>query len=291
MLQRVAITGAAGRLGAHLVVAYRAAGHTVLGLSRPQFDLTRAEDLERLGQWQPHVVVNAAAWTDVDGCARDPERATRVNGHAAGAIALASARVGARMIQISTNEVFDGRAAEAYSEQDEPRPGNAYGQSKLLGERLVESSSVRCLIIRTAWLFGPSGPSFVTKVRDAADRAARQGRPLRVVDDEWGNPTWIPVLAEHIVTHGGRAMDLDVSVLHLAGTPPTTRFRWARAILGEEADLEPVQLSDYARDSVVPPRAVLATALAQRLGIGPNSWLPHARGVMRESAPGVPNAD
>ena len=108
MPQRVAITGAAGQLGHQLVLVFEEAGDRVLALSRPEVDITRQEDLRRLSHWRPDIVVNSAAWTDVDGCARDPERAMRVNGEAAGAVAEAANRAGALIVQISTNEVFDG---------------------------------------------------------------------------------------------------------------------------------------------------------------------------------------
>ncbi len=191
--RRTAITGAVGQLGTELVRAFAAAGDEVLALARPEFDITRPADLKRLTAWRPDVVVNSAAWTDVDGCARDPERAMRINGEAAGAVAAAGAAAGALSVQISTNEVFDGELDRPYAEDDEPSPINPYGASKLAGERAVATANPRHLIVRTAWLFGPRGTNFVTKILAAAERARAAGEPLRVVDDEWGNPTWTPL--------------------------------------------------------------------------------------------------
>ena len=135
--RRVAITGAGGQLGAELVRAFTAAGDEVLALARPDFDITRPADLERLTTWRPEVVVNSAAWTDVDGCARDPERAIRINGEAAGAVAAAAAAAGALIVQISTNEVFDGTLDRPYTERTirtrstrmAPRSSQASGRS------------------------------------------------------------------------------------------------------------------------------------------------------------------
>ena len=157
MARRVAIVGAAGQLGSELVRAFADAGDEVLALARPDFDLTDASHLPRLAAWRPDVVVNSAAWTDVDGCARDPDRAMRINGDAAGALAAAAADAGATVVQVSTNEVFDGSLDRPYTETDQPNPINPYGASKLAGELLVAGANPRHLIVRTSWLFSHTG--------------------------------------------------------------------------------------------------------------------------------------
>ncbi len=258
-MARVAITGAAGQLGRQLVRAFEASGHQVRGLSHADFDITSASDAEDLRSWRPEIVVNSAAWTDVDGCAGDPERAMRVNGEAAGQVAGLAADCGALVVQISTNEVFDGTQEHAYHEGDDPNPINAYGRSKLAGERAVAAVNPRHLIVRTAWLFGPGGTNFVTKILAAAQRAADGGQPLRVVADEIGNPTWTPdlavVIAELVAAPAGRR------VIHAAGTPSASRLDWARVALGAaefSVAIEPVALATFQRASTPPPRAVLA---------------------------------
>lgn len=273
--RRVAITGAGGQLGTELVRAFGDAGDEVLALARPEFDITRSADLERLTAWRPDVVVNSAAWTDVDACARDPKRAMRINGEAAGAVARAAAEAGAAIVQISTNEVFDGTAERPYTEDDVPNPINAYGASKLAGERAVAVANPRQLIIRTAWLHGPGERNFPGKVRAAAARAVAAGQPLRMVADEWGNPTntrWLAAATVQLVNVvlEGRT---PYGRYHLAGWPPTSRLEWARRLLaGTEAVLEPMRLADYLRDSTVPPRAVLDVARAAAVGIEAGSW-------------------
>jgi dTDP-4-dehydrorhamnose reductase len=271
---RVAITGAAGQLGRELVAAFAADGAEVLALVRPEFELSRAPDLDRLAEWRPDVVINAAAWTDVDGCARDPERAMAINGHAAGAVAAAADRVGALTVQVSTNEVFDGQLDRAYTEDDTTNPISPYGASKLLGERLVAGASRRHLIVRTAWIFGRDS-GFPTRIRAAADRVAAEGKPLRVVADEWGNPTAAEWLASAIVRVVAleRAGGAPTGVYHAAGDPPTTRLAWAEALLaGHAVSIEPMALADYRRDSTVPPRAVLDTSRLAGLGVEPGDW-------------------
>jgi dTDP-4-dehydrorhamnose reductase len=266
--RRVAITGAAGRLGRELVRAFNGRGDEVLELARPEFDITRAEDLERLTAWRPEVVVNSAAWTDVDACARDPEQAMRINAEAAGAVARAAASAGALIVQISTNEVFDGTVRRPYAEGDKPNPINPYGASKLAGERAVAAANPQHLIVRSAWLFGPRGTDFVTRILAAAERARAAHEPLRVVDDEWGNPTWTPSLADAITRLAADPRAADGTVWHLAGEPPTSRLGWANRVLSKvEVEILPIKLADYARPSRPPRRAVLNTQKARSIGL------------------------
>jgi dTDP-4-dehydrorhamnose reductase len=270
--RRVAIVGATGQLGTALVSTYEAAGAEVHGFGGTTMDITSVDQLARLGSVRPNVVVNAAAWTDVDGCARDPERAMLVNGQAAGLVAKATADLSARIVHISTNEVFDGLADRLYREDDAPNPSNAYGRSKLLGERSVVAANPDHLVIRTAWLFGPGGSNFVTKILAAAQRADEAGEPLRVVADEWGNPTWTLDLAAAIV----RATETGITgILHLAGEPATSRFDWAVAALrgaSRRTDVVPVSGADYQRPSSPPPHAVLDLSLARALDIRVGEW-------------------
>ena len=269
MSRRVTIIGAGGRLGRQLVDAFARAGDDVVAMARSRFDLANP-DLPAITGTGPDVVINAAAWTDVDGCARDPGRAQLLNGSAAGAIAEAAHAVHALMVQISTNEVFDGRSNQAYREDDRPNPLNPYGASKLEGERAVSRRSSDHLIIRTAWLFGPTGESFVTRIRRAAMAARDAEQPLHVVKDEWGNPTWSPDLASsivHAVASNRRG------VLHLAGEPPASRLEWAEAALRDwHVEIRPVTSDSFVRSSTVPRGAILDTTLATTLGHPVMDW-------------------
>lgn len=268
---RVAVTGASGQLGTELVRAFSVAGAIVEPLARPDFDLDGDAGARLLEALSPEVVVNAAAWTDVDACARDPDRALSLNGTAAGVLATASERVGARFIQVSTNEVFDGAAQSTYAEEDVPAPINAYGRSKLEGERLVRGAAPSATIVRTAWIFGGSR-SFPAKIRAAARRASENGVRLRVVADEIGNPTPANELAHRIV-----AVSLSESpppIIHLAGEPPVSRHAWATRILANHGMHSPDQIAlrNYTRDSTPPPHAVLDTSLSRAIGLAPIAW-------------------
>lgn len=268
---RVAITGAGGQLGRQLVRTFEGSGYEVRALSHADLDITDGSAFDALASWAPQIVFNSAAWTDVDGCARDPDRAMQVNGAAAGAVASFAASCGALVVQVSTNEVFDGTLDRAYREDDEPAPINAYGRSKLAGERAVAEANPRHLIVRTAWLFGPGGTNFVTKILAAATRASASGEPLRLVQDEIGNPTWTPELARVIVDLC--AAPPSLRVVHVAGMPPVSRLGWAQVALGAaglEVAVEPVPLASFARASTPPLRAVLEPTV----GLAPLDWRP-----------------
>jgi dTDP-4-dehydrorhamnose reductase len=264
MSLRVAVTGSGGQLGRQVLRAFDSKGTSTRGFGRPEFDLERPRSFDALRGWQPDLIVNAAAWTDVDGCARDPERANRVNGAAAGDLAQVAASLGAVIVQVSTNEVFAGDRHEPYTEADEPRPGNPYGASKRLGEQLVEAAGGPHLIVRTAWLFGPGGTNFVTKILAAAEKARTTSTPLRIVADEWGNPTSAVWLAAAIADAAEAAYSGDTASLglwHLVGQPSTSRAEWARRILaGMGVAVVDIGLRDFPRPSRVPPRAVLASS-------------------------------
>ena len=265
---RVAVVGAGGQLGSALVAVLRAARIDVVPFQRPQFELAEAHRLA--GQLEADVVINAAAWTDVDGCARDPERAMELNGTAVGWIAEAADRAGARLIHVSTNEVFDGTADRPYLETDATNPINPYGRSKLEGERLARRAP-ESVVVRTAWIFG--GPrSFPVKILAAARRGGAEGTSLRVVDDEVGNPTPASALADRIVQLA--VATSPPPTIHLAGVPPTSRFGWAARILGAHGLPAPIAIpsTEYERPSRTPLRAVLDTSLAVRSGLHPIRW-------------------
>lgn len=263
---RVGVTGASGQLGRELVRAFQMHGADVVPLARPGFRL-ETPDLPPVLD----LVVNAAAWTDVDGCARDPERAMLLNGTAPGMIAAAARTMGAHLIQISTNEVFGGAEARAYKEDDPAKPINPYGMSKLAGEAAVRQMHPQAIVVRTAWIFNGPG-SFPAKIIAAAKRMAGEGRPLRVVVDEVGNPTPAAMLAERIAA---LAMRTDAPrTIHLAGEPPISRWEWAARLIEAEGLPKPVAIPaiEYRRDSTPPLHAVLDTALARSMGLEIN-WV------------------
>lgn len=279
--QRVLVMGAAGQLGRQLVSEFAGAGYEVMGLTHGDFDLEDEGIGEHLLQVEPSVVINTAAWTDVDGCARNPQRALVINGVAAGRLASAAATVGASFVQVSTNEVFDGTQTQPYGEQDQPNPINPYGASKLAGERAVAAATVDYLIVRTAWIFGPGGNNFPGKILAAALRSIENDAPLRVVADEWGNPTWARGLAVGIRA----ALDIGArGIVHLAGEPATTRYAWAAMMLRDipRLRIEPIPAAEYSRPAPVPLHAILSTEYAASLGVPHLTWEVEARELTAE---------
>ncbi|NPV10121.1 MAG: NAD(P)-dependent oxidoreductase, partial [Anaerolineae bacterium] len=190
---RVVITGHKGQLGRELLRVF--GGHDILGVDVPEHDITSYPGVvDAIAAFHPDLVVHGAAYTDVDGCARDPQLALRVNGLGTQNIALACLRSDCPLIYISTNEVFDGRAGRPYLETDVPNPINAYGQSKLMGEVYVRSLLSRYYIVRLAWLFSPGGNNFPAKMLSLA----RERDELAVVTDEVSSPTYAPDLADAV---------------------------------------------------------------------------------------------
>jgi dTDP-4-dehydrorhamnose reductase len=270
---RILITGHKGQLGRLLCAEL--AEHTVAGCDLPELDITDQPALEgAVAGFAPDVVIHAAAWTDVDGCARDPERAFLVNAIGTQNVALACAGHAAVLLYISTNEVFDGRGHEPYREWDPPQAINSYGRSKAAGEWFVSHLLNRFFIVRTAWLYAGGGRNFPHRILELADEVQmgrRQG--LRVVVDEVSNPTYAPDLARAIVTliESG-----SFGVYHLTNEGHCSRFDFARAILEisgrQDVPVSPITLAEFQRASTPPAYAPLANTSAAAHGIRLRPW-------------------
>ena len=276
---RVFITGCKGQLGRALHETLTA--HTVAGCDLPQTDITdRGAITEAILDYAPHVVIHAAAWTDVDGCARDPGRAYRINALGTQNVALACAFAGAELVTISTNEVFDGQGEEPYHEWDTPCPVNPYGDSKAAAEWFTRHLLNRFYIIRTAWLYAAGGSNFPHRIIDLADELGR----LSVVTDEVGNPTYAPdlaaALAELIETHA-------YGVYHLTNAGHTSRYGFAREILTlsgrKDVPVERITRDAFQRDSTPPPFAPLANTAAAALDICMRPWQEALAAFLEES--------
>lgn len=265
---RVFVTGCKGQLGRALTAALGDAERS--GCDLPEVDITQPQAIApAIAQFSPDVVIHAAAWTDVDGCARDPEKAFRDNALGTQNVALACAACGAAMLYVSTNEVFDGTAGEPYREWDAPRPANPYGRSKAAGEWYVRHLLTRFYIARTAWLYAPGGRNFPHRILGLADE---QGA-LRVTTDEVGNPTYAPDLAAAIAT---LIRSGAFGIYHLTNAGYCSRYEFAREILRlcgrEHVPVEPITLAEFRRASTPPPFAPLANTAAAALGITLRPW-------------------
>lgn len=191
---KVLVLGTFGKLGSE-VCRDLTERHTVLGLRRHQADITDIRVLLSVAMaFGPEVIVNAAAWTDVDGCELDPDRAFIVNGLGARNVAVVAREVGAKLFHISTDYVFDRKKGTPYREYDPPAPINFYGLSKLMGEELVREQTPRHFILRVSWLYGRKGKDFFKTMLSLA----LSQEELRVVSDQWGTPTCVDDVARQI---------------------------------------------------------------------------------------------
>ncbi len=241
---RVLVTGAGGQLGREVVDACMAAGDEVVACDHATLDVAdRDQVLQVLGAASPDAVVHAGAWTNVDGCETEPDRAYAVNALGTRHVAEGARMVGARVCYVSTDYVFDGRGDRPYHEWDAVNPLSVYGRSKLGGEAALGPEDT---IVRTSWVCGRHGRNFV---RTILGRAA-EGHPLTVVDDQWGCPTFADDLA-------GMLRRLIVArlpgVFHVTNQGPTTWYRFARdAVVA--AGLDPCLVTPITTAQMQPPR-------------------------------------
>jgi dTDP-4-dehydrorhamnose reductase len=264
---RIAITGANGQLGRALQAALNRE-YDIVALGHGELELGQPECVVQLVATGAELVIHPAAYTNVDGCARDPELAYRVNGLGTQYVALACRQLGAPLVYISTNEVFDGASASPYVEYDRAAPINAYGRSKWAGEQAVRELLDRFYIARVAWLFGGERNFVRTILRLAAERET-----LAVVADEIGSPTYAPDVAAAVA----QLIRMPFyGTYHLVNQGLCSRFELAAAVLRlagrERVALQPIALADYKRDSVVPPYTPLRNVAAAALEIQLRPW-------------------
>ena len=253
---KLLVTGAAGMLGRDVMLAAGNAGHDVIGFGRTELDITDPAGLaKKLDLERPDVVINCAAWTDVDGAEEAEEAAFAVNGAGAGNVAAAAAAVGASVVYISSDYIFDGAKGAPYVESDQVAPLSAYGRTKLAGEEATAAANKRHFIVRSAWLFGASGPNFVETML----RLAGSGNEVLVVRDQVGSPTWTWHLAYGVV----RLIEgIEFGVHHMAAAGQCSWYEFAREIF-EQAKVECKVLSitteEFGRPAPRPPFSALTS--------------------------------
>lgn len=277
---RCLVTGAGGQLGCDLLDAF--GDHDVVGLAHADLDVAdEPAVVAAVRDHEPDLVVHAAAWTDVDGCERDPDRAHRVNALGSWWVARACDLVGASMVMVSTDYVFDGHGGAGpdgeptpYSEFDQLAPLNAYGRSKAAGESLVRSTLRRHYVVRTAWVCGARGSNFVTTML----RVGREQGAARVVDDQIGSPTFTRDLAASI-------RELAVSgrygTYHRTNSGVCSWYDLAAAVYEEaglDVDLTRISSDELDRPAPRPAYSVLSNRHSELSGLSP---LPHWRDGLR----------
>jgi dTDP-4-dehydrorhamnose reductase len=250
---RIFVTGGGGMLGQDVV---RAAGDGVMALSHADLDVTDAGAVREALEGAD-LVINCAAWTNVDGAEEHPQAALAVNRDGARNVAEAAERV----LYVSSDYVFDGAKRAPYVESDPTAPLQSYGRSKLAGELVTAQANPRHFIVRSSWLFGAGGGNFVETML----RLGRERGELRVVDDQVGCPTFTGHLAEAIVA---LARTEDYGIHHLAGTGKSSWYQFAREIFersGVDCHVEPCTTDEYPRPARRPAWSVLGSERGRSL--------------------------
>ncbi len=266
--RRILITGSQGQLGRAL--QQELAADVLLSVDQPEFDVADPSATSLIVDLAPDLVIHAAAYTNVDGAETQPDMVFRSNALGTQNIALACQRLHAPMLYVSTNEVFDGRRTTTpYYEWDQPNPQSVYARSKAAGERAVMALLNQFYIVRIAWHFARGGNNFPRKILEAAERQT----VLRVVDDEFGNPTYAPDLAAAIVrlvtTH-------HYGIYHLTNSGFCSRYEFACEILRlagrGDVTVTPIPSADWPRPTQPPLHAILGNTAAAALGITLRPW-------------------
>jgi dTDP-4-dehydrorhamnose reductase len=265
---KILVTGAGGQLGTDLVrAASEHAHHHVVAAGHRDLDVgDRDAVLAAVIGLGPDLIVHAGAWTAVDACESDPDRAWKVNALGCRHIAEAARSVGAHVVAVSTDYVFDGSSPDPYTEWDRPNPQSVYGRSKLGGEREILDGLPGATVVRTSWVCGPHGQNMVKTVL----RLATAGGPLRFVDDQRGCPTFTGDLAGLLLRLG---VARRPGVFHVTNQGPTTWYQFARDVIGaagaDPGVVEPIATADLdpPRPAPRPANSVLDNAALRASGI------------------------
>jgi dTDP-4-dehydrorhamnose reductase len=250
---KILIAGCAGQLGRSLAAAMDQ--HEVEAAPRNRLDITRLSAVRQaIAELAPDLVINAAAYNDVDGAESNAADAYRSNALGPRNLALVTAAAGIPLLHVSTDYVFDGTANRPYHEYDRLRPLSVYGSSKLAGEVAVRELNPRHYLVRTAWLFHPGGGNFLNTMLSLSQR-----RQVKVIDDQFGSPTYAPHLAQAI---SELIRTQAYGVYHMAGQEGTSRFEMTRmlfSILGLNTEVVPVPHTEFSAPAVRPGNTVMTT--------------------------------
>lgn len=271
MNKRIVVFGALGQLGVELCAELARRGYEARGLARQDLNIADRVEVERtIGEFQPAAVFNPAAYNQVDLAETEPVAAFEANALGVRNIAIACRQHAARLIHFSTDYVFDGRLGRPYVETDAMHPLGAYAVSKLAGELYAQAYIERPIVVRTSGVFGPAGAHTARgNFPELMLRLAREGKPIRVVQDYIASPTFAPALASRSIDLLER--DLD-GVFHIGGGQPISWFDYARLIFekaGVTANLTATNASEYKTAAERPKFSALANARMQDCGMAP----------------------
>ena len=282
MKQTILVIGAKGMLGRDLMGVLRSSlpDAEVTGWDIEEIDIQKeGETITKIERLRPGLIIHIAAYTDVDGCELNGEKAFAVNAEGTRHVALAASKYGAKLVYLSTDYVFDGDKREPYVESDPPHPLNVYGRTKLQGEQYVQELGERALIIRTEWLYGRYGKSFVSSVL----QQAREGSALTIVNDQIGSPTYAVDLA--------KAMSVLIQrnaqgIFHVTNSDLCTWYAFGQAILKlsgmDKVKVIPISSEELGRPAVRPSYSVFnCQKLNREVGLTLRPWSEALRDYLR----------
>ncbi|MFY9621686.1 MAG: dTDP-4-dehydrorhamnose reductase [Pyrinomonadaceae bacterium] len=264
---KVAVTGAGGMLGRAVTKHCTGHGDEVNTFDHRALDITDTSAVKSLGDLKPDVVINCAAWTDVDGCEADPNRAERANALGPQVLAAICRDIKAVLITVSTDYVFDGARDGFYTQRDHPNPISTYGHFKLEGERRAQTAYARTIVVRSGYIFGAGGNNFLSTVLDRA----RRGERLRVLSDMTGTPTYAPDLARRL----RELAELDLpGIYHVVNAGEGVSFEtFARTALEiggiDPSLLQSTTLAELNRPAPRPRNSRLRCLLSEAIGLAP----------------------
>ncbi|MFL6448856.1 MAG: dTDP-4-dehydrorhamnose reductase [Bryobacteraceae bacterium] len=271
MQRKVIVFGGGGQLGFELCKEFNERGWSVLRFDRQALDITNSSAVEKvIGESDPRVVINSAAYNQVDIAESEPVAAYQVNALAVRNFAVACRQAGARLVHFSTDYVFDGKKGSPYTEADTPRPLGAYGVSKLAGELYAQAYLDDALIIRTSGVFGPAGTA--TRRGNFPEmmlRLAKAGTPIRVVEDHIASPTYAPAMASRTADLVERRIS---GLFHMGGGEPISWYAYAKLIFdlsNTPAVLQPTDEREYRTAARRPKFSALSNEKLEKLGIAP----------------------
>jgi dTDP-4-dehydrorhamnose reductase len=275
---KVMVTGARGLVGRAVAAYCTARGEHTVALDHAALDVSdQSRVTAAFDRVRPEAVINCAAWTDVDGCELNPERARRVNAGGPELLALACRKVEALFITISTDYVFDGEKDGFYTQRDQPNPQSAYAVSKLEGERRAQASWARTIIVRSGYIFGSGGTNFLSTLLGRA----RRGEQLKVINDSFGTPTYARDLAQQLY----RLAELDLpGIYHLVNSGDGASFEDFARVALENASvktslLHPVSMESLNRPAPRPRNSRLRCLFSEAIGLEP---MPHWQEAVRD---------
>jgi len=282
---RILVAGCNGQVGWELVRCLQPLGE-VVAVDRRQMDLADLDGVKTtLVDIEPDVIVNAAAYTAVDNAEENEDEANLINGHAAGALAIAAKKIGALLVHYSTDYVFDGKKSSPYTEDDTPSPINAYGRSKLMGEQAIQSADMDSIILRTSWVYSARGNNFLQTIL----KLSQEKEELSIVADQIGAPTWARFIAEssaHVIRQSlleKRDSSFKSGLYHLTAAGETSWCGFAQAIIEQVGrlpdfllelnEIKPILSQDYLTPARRPMNSRLVTAKFEKhFGLKIPSW-------------------